>query len=437
MTQLTVPNPQDLQGQVLYDASGEGIGLIEGVYLDNVTRSAEWAAVRLGPDSIALVPLGEATAARGGVRVDYQRQMVVNAPFHLRALDNEVTEETEQLLYRYYQGGGSNGSGSGPSGPGSGAAVQDVQEDVREVVDTAKEEAADAAAVVKDEAAEVAEVAKEEASEVATAAKEEAAEVVDTAKEEAATVVELAKEETAEVADVAAAEAREMLDTTRTELENQAEVQLAQIAESLHRLAGQALALARGNADQAGPLGDLVARAGQELQSVGAGIEERGSAGLLSDAQRVVRQRPRAAIIGTAAAVVAGARLMGTPAGERLKERIAPLKEQAIEAGKSVAEELKPIAQERAEQVKATVTQAADQVKQEAQGTAQDVKGTAKRSARTVKATAERSASTVKGTARQSSTTVKSTAKRSAQSTRAQASPARSPRARRPATPVR
>ncbi len=38
MTQLTVPNPQDLQGQVLYDAGGDGIGVIEGIYLDNATR---------------------------------------------------------------------------------------------------------------------------------------------------------------------------------------------------------------------------------------------------------------------------------------------------------------------------------------------------------------------------------------------------------------
>jgi hypothetical protein len=224
----------------------------------------------------------------------------------------------------------------------------------------------------------------------------------------------MAKEETAEVAEVAAAEAREMVDTTRTELETQAEVQLEQIAESLHRLAGQALALVRGNADQAGPLGELVGRAGQELQAVAGGIEERGSAGLLSDARRVVRQRPRAAIIGTAAAVVAGARLMGTPAGDRLKERLSPLKEQAIEAGKSVAEELKPIAQQRAERVRTVATSAVDQVKQDAQGTVEDVKGTATQSARTVKGTAKRSAANVKGTAAQSKSTVKRTARAAA-----------------------
>jgi hypothetical protein len=227
-------------------------------------------------------------------------------------------------------------------------------------------------------------------------------------------VVDRAKEETAEVAEMVTAEARDMVEATRSELETQAETQIEQIAESMHRLAGQALAQARGNPEGAGQLGELVGQTGEELQSVAASIEERGSAGLLSDAQRAVRQRPRTAIIGTAAAIVAGARLMGTPAGERLKGYLAPLKDQAIDAGKSVAEELKPIAQQRAERVKTVATQAADQVKADAQGTVDDVKGTTKRSTQAVKGTAKRSAATVKGTAKDSSATVKTTAKRSA-----------------------
>jgi gas vesicle protein len=396
---ITLPNPQDLQGQVLYDASGTEIGVIEGVYLDNATRQPEWAAVRLGPEAIALVPLAGASTTSGGAQVEFDLDTVLDAPFQLTALDNEVTEETEQLLYRYYEG---DGAGAG------------VAEEAREVASTVKDDAADVASTAKEEAADVAATAKEEAAEVAASAKEEAADVASTAKDQAASVVELAKEETADVAEVVAAEARDMVESTRSELEIQAQTQLEQISESLYRLAGQALALARGNPEQAGPLGELVGRAGHELQGVAIGIEERGSAGMLSDAQRIVRQRPRAAIIGTAAAVVAGARLMGTPAGERLKEYVAPLKEQAIEAGKNVAEELKPIAQARAERVKTVAVQAADQVKADAQGTVQDVKGTTKQSAQAVKSTAKRSATTVKGTAKRSSSTVKTTAKRSA-----------------------
>jgi hypothetical protein len=397
---ITVPNPQDLQGQVLYDSTGQEIGLIEGVYLDNDTRRPEWAAVRLGSEALALVPLADAVPARGGARVDFDVEMVLDAPFQLTALDNEVTEETEQVLYRYYAGTGTAGAGA--------------VDEAREVAATVKDEASDVAATVKDEAADVAATAKEEAADVASTAKAEAGDVVATAQEQAATVVERAKEETAEVAQVATAEARDMVATTRSELETQAETQIEQNAASLHRLAGQALALARGNPEGAGQLGELIGRTGEELQAAAASIEERGSAGLLSDAQRAVRRRPRTALIGTAAAIVAGTRLMGTPAGERLKEYVAPLKDQAIEAGKSVAEELKPIAQQRAERVKAVATEAADQVKQDAQGTVDDVKGTAKRSTQAVKGTAKRSAATVKGTAKDSGATVKTTANRSA-----------------------
>jgi hypothetical protein len=401
VTQLTVPNPQDLQGQLLYDVSGDEVGVIEGIYLDNATRAPEWAAVRLGPDALALVPLAEASTTAGGLAVDYDRDMVLDAPYRLTALDNEVTEDTEQLLYRYYEG---DGDGSSTSVVGAAP----------EVLDTAKEEAAEVASTAKEEAADVAATAKDEAAQVASTAKAKATEVVATAKDEAVAVVDVAREETTEVAHVAAAEARDMVETTVSELEGQAEIQLEQIAESLHRLAGQTMALARGNPEQAGPLGELVGRAGQELQSVASGIEERGSAGLLSDTQRVVRQRPRAAILGTAVAVVAGARLMGTPAGDRLKERLAPLKDQAIDAGKSVAEELKPIAQQRAERMKAVATSAVDQVKQDAQGTVEDVKGTATQSAKTVKGTAKRSATAVKGTAAQSTSTVKRRARAAA-----------------------
>ena len=401
--QLTIPNPQDLQGQVLSDVTGEEVGVIEGVYLDNVTRSPEWAAVRLGPDALALIPLADASGTRNGVQVDFDLDMILDAPFQLSGLDNEVTEETEQLLYRYYEGGG--------------ASAPPAAEHATEVLSDVRDEAAHVATTARDEAVDVAVAARDEAAEVVSAAKAQARDVVSTAKDEAESVVDLAREETAEVAHVAAAEARELVDTTRSELESQAETQLEQFAETLYRLAGQALSLARGNPEQAGPLGELVGRAGHELRTVAAGIDEKGSAGLFSDAQRVVRQRPRAAIIGTAVAVVAGARLMGTPAGERVKEYIAPFKDQAIEAGRTMAEELKPIAQQRAEQVKAVATSAADQLKQEAQGTVDDVKDTATQSARTVKGTARKSTTTVKGTVRQSSAAVKGTAKRTARAT--------------------
>ncbi|MDQ6726289.1 MAG: hypothetical protein M3066_09040 [Actinomycetota bacterium] len=404
MTPLTLPNPVDLQGRTLFDASGAGIGTIEGVYLDNVTRAPEWAAVRLSPGALALVPLGDASMAADGVRVDIDRARVLAAPNRLSGLDSEVTEETEETLYRYYAGSdGSPAHSSSAGDAGAGAKVA-------EAVDVATDVAGD----VKARAAEVAGTAMEEGSDVVGEAKDQAAVVVAGARDQATAVVETAREETAEVVHQASAEARELYDTTRTELQSEAETQLEQFTETLHRLAGQALALARGNAGQSGQVGDLVGRAGRELQSVALDIRANGSAGLLEGAQRTVKQRPRAAIIGTAAAVVAGAKLMGTPAGERLKQRLAPLKEQAIEAGRSVAEELMPVAQQRVENVKAVAARAADEVKQEAQGSADDVKQTATRAGRTVKGTARRSAADVKGTAKRSAATTKRTARAAA-----------------------
>jgi len=399
VTPLTLPNPVDLQGRTLFDATGDGIGAIEGVYLDNVTRAPEWAAVRLGPQALALVPIGEASMAPEGLRVGFDRSLVLSAPHRLTGLDSEVTEETEEELYRYYAGDESD-DGAVDAGDDGSAADNGAEGAAREV-----------AVGVRDQAAEVAGTARDEAADVAGEAREQAAGVVATAKDQAASVVETARDETVEVVHQASAEARELYDTTRTELQSQAETQLEQFAETLHRLAGQALALARGNAGQAGQVGDLVGRAGRELQSAALDIRANGSAGLLEGAQRAVRQRPRAAIIGTAVAVVAGAKLMGTPVGERLKEQLAPLKDQAVEAGRSVAEELKPVAQQRVENVKAVTARAAEEVKQEAQGSAEDVKQTAGRAGKTVKGTARRSAANVKGTATRSATTAKRSAR--------------------------
>jgi len=406
-----MPNPVDLQGRSLFDVEGDEIGVIEGVYLDNATRVPEWAAVRLGPDALALVPLTEASMVSGDVQVDYERDMVLAAPHRLTGLDTQVTETTEEDLYRYYRGGDGGVDDHG--------------------VASAAETGKAAAAEVKDQAVEVAATAGEQAAEVAAEAKEQAVDVVTGAKEQALSVVETARDEVIDVAHQASAEAAELYETTKTELQEQAETQLEQLAETLHRLAGQALALARGNAEQSGQVGELVGRAGRELRSVARSIDAKGSPGLLGDAQRVVRQRPRAAIIGTAAAVVAGARLMGTPAGERLKEKLGPLKDQAIEAGRSVAEELKPVAQQRVENVKAAATQAAEQVKQDAQGTTEDVKATTRQAGKTVKGTTKRSVTEVKGTAKRSSATARATVRPSATAPRA---PAR--RTGRPAAPM-
>lgn len=383
MVQVMIANPQDLTGQTAFDLEGAEVGTIAGVYLDNATRRPEWAAVRIDGSTLTLVPLDGARTARGGLELGFDRQLIARSPFREHDLIREVSQDTEDKLYRHY---GLRGDGDG-GGQSNGNGF-DLPEPVQEV----KEEVQDTAATAADKATEVA----------------------GTAKEQAASVVETAKEEAAEVASEVSTQAREMVETTRSQLSGQASTQVQALADGMHRLAGQALALARGNPEMAGPVADWVGRAGREVQTVAGNIDAKGGVGLLDDATRIVRERPRAVVFGTAIALVAGGKLFRSPAGDKVKEKLAPLKEQAVQAGRNVAEELKPVAQQRVEQIKTVATNAADQIKADAQGAAEDVKGEAKRSSRAVKGTARSSAETVRATAKSSARTVRSTARQRA-----------------------
>jgi uncharacterized protein YjbJ (UPF0337 family) len=60
-----------------------------------------------------------------------------------------------------------------------------------------------------------------------------------------------------------------------------------------------------------------------------------------------------------------------------VQERVEPLKDQAIEAGREVKDHLQESARESAQQVKETATDATQEVKQQAQSSAEKVKGQA------------------------------------------------------------
>ena len=136
--------------------------------------------------------------------------------------------------------------------------------------------------------------------------------------------------------------------------------------------------------------------------------------------------RPVAAALVAFGAGVLIARLMPPTererqAAARLKEKLEPVKQQAVEVGKSMAGELQQSAQESVEQVKERATKATEQVKQEAQSSAKQVKGQAKGAARQVKGQAKGAAKQVKGQAKGAARQVKGQAKRSTRTTRAAA----------------
>ena len=390
MSRSKIPSADELRGELVVDADGQQIGNILGVYLDNETRQPEWLALRLPSTAITLVPVAEASLGARGLQVPFAREHVLHAPYRQAQLAQAISEEQEEALYRHYVSGDARRSTRQPP-PTPAAAGAEA---------TAGEQGVAVARGAVSAARHVGETASAGGRQVAASAARQAAAVASNAKEQAGAVAETARQQVAQVGEEASAQARELLGTTTDQIVDQAQAQLDQLAEALHRLAGQALALARGNPDMAGPVAELVGRAGAELHSVSTTIEARGSQGLLEDTQRVVRDHPTAAWVVTALALVGGAKLVASPAGDRVKTMVAPLKDQAIEAGRSVAEELKPVVQQRVEGVKAVATQAADQLKQEVQASAQDIKGTASTSASAVKATAAESASTVKRSTR-------------------------------------
>ncbi|HVE47372.1 MAG TPA: DUF3618 domain-containing protein [Acidimicrobiales bacterium] len=98
----------------------------------------------------------------------------------------------------------------------------------------------------------------------------------------------------------------------------------------------------------------------------------------------------------------------------RVKERVEPLKEQALDAGRSIVGELKPAAQAGLEQVKERAAGAVEQVKEEAKGAAGEVKEGAQTTTREVKATTKAASGRVRSEARSSTAAVKNAAKGSA-----------------------
>ena len=108
-------------------------------------------------------------------------------------------------------------------------------------------------------------------------------------------------------------------------------------------------------------------------------------------------------------------------AASRVKDRIEPLKQQAVDAGRSVADELKPLAQSSIEQVKGRATEAAEELKGQAQGTAEELKGQAKQATTSVKGQGKSAAQAVKGESKKAAGTVKSSAKQASRTVKSSA----------------
>ncbi|MBN3933080.1 PRC-barrel domain-containing protein [Streptomyces verrucosisporus] len=94
-------DPRDLIGLKAFDSTGQKIGTVDEVYLDDATGIPEWAAVRTGFFSRdAFVPLEPSEVADGALKVPFERSLVREAPDF--GVGRHLSPEQELQLYRHY-----------------------------------------------------------------------------------------------------------------------------------------------------------------------------------------------------------------------------------------------------------------------------------------------------------------------------------------------
>ena len=90
------------RGQDLVDPSGDKIGTIEDIYLDEATDQPEWLAVKTGlfGHRVSFVPVAQAQASGDAVVVPYSKAEVKDAPS--AEPDGLLSQDEEAALYQHY-----------------------------------------------------------------------------------------------------------------------------------------------------------------------------------------------------------------------------------------------------------------------------------------------------------------------------------------------
>ena len=99
---ISEQNISQVIGSTALTSSGDKLGSVGEVYLDDETGRPEWATVRTGlfGTKEAFVPLAEADLVGGDLRLPYDKDRVKNAP-HVDT-DGHLSPQEESELYRYY-----------------------------------------------------------------------------------------------------------------------------------------------------------------------------------------------------------------------------------------------------------------------------------------------------------------------------------------------
>jgi uncharacterized protein (TIGR02271 family) len=98
----SIETVQSWQGRTMVDPTGDKLGTIDAIYLDDDTGQPEWATVTSGlfTAKTTFVPLAGAQATGDGVQVPYHKDQVKAAPS--MAADGQLSQDEEAGLYRHY-----------------------------------------------------------------------------------------------------------------------------------------------------------------------------------------------------------------------------------------------------------------------------------------------------------------------------------------------
>jgi uncharacterized protein (TIGR02271 family) len=98
----SIETAQAWQGRTMVDPSGDKLGTIDAIYVDDETGQPEWAAVASGLFSAktAFVPLAQAQDIGDTIQVPYDKQQVKDAP--AMQADGNLSQDDEAELYRHY-----------------------------------------------------------------------------------------------------------------------------------------------------------------------------------------------------------------------------------------------------------------------------------------------------------------------------------------------
>jgi uncharacterized protein (TIGR02271 family) len=114
-------------GGVVVDESGDKVGKIGQIYLDDESGNPEWVTTKTGlfGGSETFVPLQQADGDDSEIRVPYSKDMIKDAP-RMEDAEGHLSREQEDELYSYYglQDAGAGGQDTGM--PASGD--QDTQD---------------------------------------------------------------------------------------------------------------------------------------------------------------------------------------------------------------------------------------------------------------------------------------------------------------------